>query len=256
MSTAPKDLTLQSLRQENERLEQALARANAELEDFTYSVSHDLKASLRHVNAYVQIIQEDLGQQASADIVAHLNVISYAARTMGQQVDGLTALSRLSRVALQVGSVDLAKLVPDVMALLAPSFTERRLEWHVAPDIPPLQADATLMREVLTHLLSNAIKFTAARPVATVDITWQVTGNRLCIVTVTDNGAGFNPQYTPKLFHAFQRLHGAREFEGLGMGLALTRKTIERQGGTVSAQGEVGVGCSVSFTLPLATTKA
>jgi light-regulated signal transduction histidine kinase (bacteriophytochrome) len=255
MSTAPKDLTLQSLRQENERLEQALAQANAELEDFTYSVSHDLKASLRHVNAYVQIIEEDLGEQASDDIAAHLKVVSNAARTMAQQIDGLAALSRLSRASLNLTAVDLAELIPDVVASLAPALAERTLAWHVATDLPPVRADAALTQEVLEHLLSNAIKFTARRPLATVDITWQVTDDGFCIVTVSDNGVGFNPLYTAKLFHPFQRLHTTREFEGLGIGLALTRKIIERHGGTVSAQGEVGVGARVSFTLPLATAK-
>jgi light-regulated signal transduction histidine kinase (bacteriophytochrome) len=152
-----------------------------------------------------------------------------------------------------LAAVDLAELMPDVLASLAPALAERTLAWHVAPDMPPLRADAALMQEVLEHLLSNAIKFTARRPVATVDITWQATDGGLCTVTVRDNGAGFNPQYSAKLFHAFQRLHTTREFDGLGMGLALTRKIIERHGGTVMAQGEVDAGCRVSFTLPLAT---
>jgi signal transduction histidine kinase len=152
-------------------------------------------------------------------------------------------------------TVDLAELIPDVLGSLAPALAERTLEWHVTPDLPPVQGDAALMQEVLGHLLSNAIKFTASRPVARVNITWQAGENGLCTVTVSDNGVGFNPQYTAKLFHAFQRLHTMREFDGLGMGLALTRKIIERQGGTVTAQGEVGVGCRLSFTLPLATDK-
>ncbi len=105
---------------------------------------------------------------------------------------------------------------------------------------------------MLTHLLSNAVKFTAARAVAEVSVAWHLTESGQCALTVADNGAGFNPQYTDKLFHAFQRLHGAREFEGLGMGLALTRKIVERHGGTVWAKGVPNAGCSVSFTLPLA----
>jgi light-regulated signal transduction histidine kinase (bacteriophytochrome) len=248
----PHPALLEALQRDNAQLQRQLLQARAELEEFTASVSHDLRASLRHVNAYVQIIQEDLGDAAPAGIVGHLGTVSQAARHMGRQIDGLTALSRLNQVALQWSPVALAPLVRDVCAELAPALNGRALDWQVAEDCPALQCDAALLRQVLMHLLSNACKFTAPRAVAEVKVTWQHEGDGHCALTVADNGVGFNPGYSAKLFHVFQRLHGAREFEGLGMGLALTRKIIERHGGTVRASGAVDAGCSVSFTLPLA----
>lgn len=257
MSLKREDLLLQSelLRSErlvNEQLQRALAQARAELEDFTYSVSHDLRASLRHVNAYVQIIKEELAEQTNAALVAHLDTVSQAARHMGQQIDALMELSRLTRVSVQLATVDVGPLLRDVCTSMAPALSGRTVEWQVAPDFPALQCDAALLRQVLMHLLSNASKFTGRQPVAKIGVSWQATDGGRCALTVTDNGAGFNPQYAEKLFHAFQRLHGAREFEGLGMGLALTRKIVERHGGVIWANGAPDAGCSVSFTLPLA----
>ena len=252
MSPAPEPLPGDSVRLENERLRRELLQARAALEDFTYSVSHDLRASLRHVNAYVQIIQEDLGELASADILAHLDTVSQAAGQMGQQIDALTELSRLARVELQLSTLDVGPLVRDIRTTLAPALDGRGQEWDVAPDFPALRGDAELIRQALTHLLSNALKFSAPRPVACIRVGWQVDDSGLCALTVSDNGVGFNPQYVAKLFHPFQRLHRVRDFAGLGMGLALTRKIVERHGGAVRAEGEPDVGCRVSFTLPLA----
>ena len=234
------------------QLQAELAHARAELEDFTYSVSHDLRASLRHVTSYVQIIQEDLEESINADIGPHLITVNQAARQMGRQIDGLMALSRLTAVELQWTALDMTALVREVLAELTPGLRGRVMEWQLASDCPVLQGDATLVREALTHLLDNACKFTAAQPQGCISVTWQLQPDGRCAVTVGDNGAGFNPAYKPKLFRAFQRLHSAREFEGLGMGLALTRKIVERHGGTVWADGAVNAGCQVSFTLPLA----
>lgn len=244
--------TLQGLQLENERLQRELREARAELEDFTYSVSHDLRASLRHVNAYVQIIKEDLSGTTQPDVSGYLDTVSQAAQQMGRQIDGLMALSRLAQVAVQRSALDMARLVRDAVASMAPVCAGRVVEWDVAGDLPALNGDATLISQVLTHLLGNACKFTSPRSVARIGVAWQALDAGLCRVTVSDNGVGFNPAYVGKLFHAFQRLHGAREFEGMGMGLALTRKIMERHGGTVQASAVLNEGCSVSFTLPLA----
>ena len=235
------------------QLKNELRQARAELEEFTASVSHDLRASLRHVNAYVQIIQEDLGDAAPPSILGHLGTVSQAAKQMGRQIDGLTALSRLNQIEMQLAAVDVAPLLRDVCAELAPTLKGRAVDWHIAPDCPLVWCDAALLRQVFLHLLSNACKFTASRVLAEINVNWQLDATGRCALTVADNGVGFNPHYTAKLFHVFQRLHGAREFEGLGMGLALTRKIIERHGGTARAVGVLDGGCSVSFTLPLAT---
>lgn len=248
MTALPADLRL-----ENERLQRELAQARAELEDFTYSVSHDLRASLRHVTAYVEIIREDLGEPTPAAVAPHLDRVQQAARHMGQQIDGLMALSRLTQLALQLAPVAPGPLIDEVCAELAPSCIGRTVDWQIAPDFPRLQCDAALLRQVLVHLLSNALKFTRGRLPAQISVRWQHQTGGQCALMVSDNGVGFNPDYSKKLFHAFQRLHGAREFEGLGMGLALTRKIVERHGGTVAAEGVPGAGCRISFTLPLAS---
>ena len=245
--------TPSALQLENEQLQQALRQARAELEDFTYSVSHDLRASLRHVSAYVDIIKEDLSEPVNPALLGYLETVSTAARQMGLQIDGLLALSRLGRMDLQLSRVDVAPLLRDVCTALAPTMVGRCVEWTVASDFPALQADDALLRQVLTHLLSNALKFTRPRAQAEIKVGWQIDASGLCRLTVLDNGVGFNPQYAPKLFHVFQRLHGAREFEGLGMGLALARKIVERHGGAVSISGAPNTGCSVSVTLPLAS---
>ena len=236
----------------NEQLQRELLQARAELEEFTQSVSHDLRASLRHVTSYVQIVAEELGDGLKPDVAAHLQTVTQAARHMGRQIDGLTELSRLTGVTMQWTEVDLGALVRDVRRVLAPEPTGRTIEWQMAPDVPALRGDVLMLRQVLTHLFSNALKFSVAQAAAQIKLEWRATDDGWCAVTVTDNGAGFNPDYAGQLFHAFKRLHSLREFEGLGMGLALTRKIIERHGGTVWATAAPKAGCSVSFTLPMA----
>jgi len=236
----------------NERLQRELMQARAELEEFTQSVSHDLRASLRHVTAYVQIVTEELGDELKPDVAVHLQTVTQAARQMGRQIDGLTELSRLTGLTMQWTDLDLGALVRDVRLVMPPDPPVRVIEWQMAPDLPVLRGDLLMIRQVMTHLFSNALKFSAAQAVTKIQLDWHLTDNGLCAVTVTDNGVGFNPDYAGKLFHAFQRLHSPREFEGMGMGLALTRKIIERHGGTVWATARPKAGCSVSFTLPLA----
>lgn len=239
---------------ENEQLRRELRQARAELEEFTFSVSHDLRASLRHVTAYVQIIQEDLEGQVNSEIMGHLNIVGQAAQTMSRQIEALGSLSRLGRVEMQLAAFNLNELVNEAIDDMAPTPDGGPLAWHVAADIPLLWGDAALIQQVLAEMLSNAIKFSKNGSQATVGLSWTLNEQGQCVVTVSDNGVGFNPQYKSKLFHAFQRLHSSRDFEGMGMGLAKCRKIIERHGGDVWAEGEINGGCRVSFTLPLAST--
>jgi light-regulated signal transduction histidine kinase (bacteriophytochrome) len=241
----------ESLQQHNERLQRELAQARAELEDFTYSVSHDLRASLRHVNAYVQIIREDLADQLRPDTAAHLDTVTQAAGQMTRQIEALTELSRLGRVEFQMTALDLGSLLRDAIALLGPQTQGRDLQWQLATDFPALKGDAGQVRQLLTHLLSNALKFSRKQTPSQIAVTWQMHDEGLCTVTLSDNGVGFNPQYQNKLFHAFSRLHSARDFDGLGMGLALSRKIVERHGGSIRAESAPDAGCRVSFSLPL-----
>ena len=230
-------------------LKAELAAARAELEDFSYTVSHDLRADLRHVLAFAEILEEDAGPQLDAQARAHLGTISTAARHMGLLMDGLMAYSRVGTLPVHPTALALGPLVREVCLALQGQHPQRMVEWRIAQELPAVQADDTLLREVLRHVLGNAIQFTAPRPQAVIEVGWDPdTGT----VFVRDNGVGFNAAHGNKLFRVFGRLHGQREFPGVGMGLALTRKLLARQGGSVQAEGGLDAGCCIRITLPLA----
>ena len=239
---------LDDARAEVARLQLQLVQANNALEDFTYSVSHDLRASLRHVGAYLKVVREDLGDGLDASIASHLDTAGEAAAQMARLMDGLLELSRVGRAELELGDVDLAQLISDVRHQLEPVTAARRIEWHLAPDLPVVRGDLALLGLVLRHLLGNAVKFTRPRDVATINIKWTRRDN-FCELRIRDNGVGFDPRQQHHLFRVFQRLHPVRQFEGLGIGLALSRRVIERHGGTISARSGasrsqvVGVAC-------------
>jgi light-regulated signal transduction histidine kinase (bacteriophytochrome) len=238
----------------------ALAKMQAELASLAHVVSHDLRAPLRHITAYGQLLREQLeeGNDPQAAL-AYGDSMVQAAQRMGVLIDGLVALLRLDQAELQPMALDTATLVGEVVGKLeAEAKTKaagRAIEWQVATDFPPVQGDPALIRRVWQHLLDNAVKFTAPRVPARIEIGWEaqdnVTGARACRFFVRDNGVGFNPAYADQLFGVFQRLHGARQFPGEGLGLASCRKIVERHGGTVGAQGAVDAGTTVYFTLPL-----
>lgn len=246
---------LEDARAEIARLRQQLVQAGQALEDFTYSVSHDLRASLRHVSAYLTVVREDLGDGIDAAIASHLDTASEAAAQMARLMDGLLELSRVGRAELQLCDVDLARLISDVRYQLEPDTAQRRIEWRVALALPIVRGDMALLGLVLRHLLANAVKFTRPREQATIDIDWSHSDGR-CELRIRDNGVGFDPRQQDRLFRVFQRLHNPRQFEGLGIGLALARRVVERHGGTIAARGEVAgetaAGCEISLTLPLA----
>ena len=237
------------------RLRQQLVQAGHALEDFTYSVSHDLRASLRHVSAYLKVVREDLGDGLDASIASHLDTAGEAAAQMARLMDALLELSRVGRVELQWGDVDLARLISDVRHQLEPDALQRHIEWRIAPDLPVVRGDMALLGLVLRHLLANALKFTRRRDPATIDVSWSRRDGR-CELRIRDNGVGFDARQQDRLFRVFQRLHSPRQFEGLGIGLALARRVVERHGGTIVARGEAtgeaAAGCEISLTLPLA----
>jgi len=232
-------------------LRQQLEAALTELQEFTYTVSHDLRAPLRHINAFAQIIEEDLPDMPS-DIAGHLATIRQSAQLLTQQLDGLTALSRLGQQAVQVESVDTAAVVRRMIAATRQQLSPRQLQWQVADDFPMVLADAGLLGQVLTQLLDNACKFTRGRQPATINVSWTVLPDGRCVLSVQDNGVGFRPEQASQLFKAFGRLHPAREFEGLGLGLVLCRKMLLRMDGSISIEGAQDAGCCVRLTLPLA----
>jgi two-component system OmpR family sensor kinase len=235
---------------ENALLKRQLSDTQAELESFTYSVSHDLRASLRHISAFAQILDEDLSPQVDAGVASHLKTITGAAQHMGLMIDALMALSHLGRVELKTTAVAMRPLIDEARAALATEPAGRAIQWQIADDFPAVQGDAELVRQLWQHLISNAIKFTRPESEPTrIDIGWRAAEGGLCELYIKDNGAGFNSQYAGKLFQVFQRLHSATAFAGIGMGLALSRRMVERMGGSISATGEPGQGCEVRFML-------
>lgn len=238
--------------QEIARLQAELHDARAALGDFAYAVSHDLRASLRHIMSYASLLREEMGPVLPGEALSYLETVHGAARTLGQQIDGLMSWSQLDRVELQVREWEAGTLVAEARAQLAESCAGRQIEWQVQQGLPVLIGDGALLRQLLLHLLSNALKFTRPRETAVIVIGAEVTPEGLATIHVRDNGVGFDPVRQFKLFHVFQRLHGASQFEGLGLGLALARKIVERHGGSIRAEGALEGGCTVSFTLPCA----
>jgi signal transduction histidine kinase len=239
-------------------LEAELASLRAEMQDFSYTVSHDLRASLRHILAYTQLVQEDAGPLLPEETQGFLHTIADSARHMGVQMDGLMELARLGTVELHIAPLPLLPLVQDVVSELQLQYPQRQIDWVLPTELPLVLADASLLRRALLAVLDNALKFTAHQPNAQIRIlagpgdatpAGKLAGASVQL-TVHDNGAGFNPALGAKLFHAFARLHTTKQFPGMGMGLALTRKIIDRLQGTVQAHGLVDGGCTVVVTLP------
>jgi light-regulated signal transduction histidine kinase (bacteriophytochrome) len=234
-------------------LEAELAALRAEMQEFTYTVSHDLRAPLRHIVSYAQLVQEDAGPKLNTEVQGFLATITDSARHMGVLLDGLVALSRLGTVPVAVTAVPLQALVQDVAAQLNERNPGRNIDWRIAGDLPTVLADAALLRQALEHVLGNAVKFTAPREQAVVEITAPPGGSKgMQTLQVRDNGVGYNPAMQAKLFQVFGRLHSAKQFEGIGLGLAMTRKIAQRLEGTVSAQGVLDGGCCVTLCLPVA----
>ena len=227
---------------------QQLTQINQELEAFSYTVSHDLRAPLRHIGGYAQMLQEDASEQLDADMRRYLDVISDSARRMGMLIDDLLAFSRLGRKPLERVAVDMNALVGHALEEAAggqPRAAEVSLE--VLPD---LHADPILLRQVWVNLVSNALKYSATRGAgARIEIRGESDGlvNRY---TIRDNGVGFDMRYADKLFGVFQRLHSQDEFEGTGVGLAIVQRIVNRHGGRIWAEAEPGLGATFTIELP------
>jgi light-regulated signal transduction histidine kinase (bacteriophytochrome) len=224
--------------------------ANKDLESFSYSVSHDLRSPLRHISSFVSLLEEHLGEGSDHTTQRYLNTIGNSARHMSQLIDGLLAFSHLGRSAVKLTAVDFAMLVEAVVNQLAHDTDGRVVDWVVPPDLPVVQGDALLLREVWANLLGNAFKYTRPRERACIEIRWSVDPAVGYTFGVHDNGVGFDTRYAQKLFGVFQRLHRASEFEGTGIGLALTRRILERHGGSIWAESQVGEGSVFHFSLP------
>jgi chemotaxis family two-component system sensor kinase Cph1 len=225
-----------------------LERSNKELEAFSYSVSHDLRAPLRHIVGYADLLKEFEGSQLSERGQRFLNNIDEAAHFAGTLVDDLLSFSQMGRAALRLGSVHLNELLASVIRDLRDETAGRDIQWNIAP-LPTVQADSAFLQLALRNLLANAIKYTRTRSPAVITITSEELADAWAF-HVADNGVGFNMHYVNKLFGVFQRLHRMEDFEGTGIGLANVRRIVERHDGRVWAQGEIDHGAVFSFTLP------
>ncbi|MDB6111368.1 MAG: Histidine kinase [Pedosphaera sp.] len=229
-----------------------LEAANQELEAFSYSVSHDLRAPLRHIDGFVEILQSHAVGQLDEEGRHHLQTIAEAAKKMGKLIDDLLAFSRMSRLRMNKRSVDLGTLVQEILRPLQRDLKGRQVEWIIG-DLPQVEADLDMLRQVLFNLIDNALKYTRTRSVARIEIGATTAADEITFF-IRDNGVGFDMRYIDKLFGVFQRLHRSNEFEGTGVGLANVRRIIHRHGGRTWAEGSVNAGATFYFSLPRPTT--
>jgi len=248
-----------SLNSELKKRADDLETANKELEAFSYSVSHDLRAPLRHIHGFVELLQKAPALQADESSLRQMRIIAKAAREMGLLIDDLIAFSRTSRAEMHPMQVDMRDLIDQVIHDLQLECQGRKLVWDIRP-LPPADGDPSLLRLVWMNLIGNAIKYTRPREQATIEI-GQIaedadkTGKYNRVFYIRDNGVGFDMQYASKLFGVFQRLHRAEDFEGTGIGLANVQRIIHRHGGRVWAESKVDSGAVFYFSLPIVSNQ-
>ncbi|MCD7099978.1 ATP-binding protein [Stenotrophomonas sp. MMGLT7] len=259
------DVTLQKaakqqIEQLNRQLEgkiDQISEVNRELEAFSYSVSHDLRAPLRHVAGFADKLARHLADSADEKATHYLQVIGSSAQRMATLIDDLLVYSRLGRSALRMQAVDMQSVVSETRAVLDSNLHEdaeqggHRVEWRIAP-LPIIVADENMMRQVWLNLLGNAVKYSAKRDVAVIEVDYQQQPDGSHMFSVRDNGAGFDMTYAGKLFGVFQRLHKASEYVGTGIGLASVRRVLTRHGGRIWAEAEPDKGACFHFILPSA----
>ena len=234
--------------QEMELRTARLQAANEELQAFCFSVSHDLHAPLRHVLQSIDLLQKEAGPCLPEKTLGHLSAISRSARSMGNMIDDLLEFSRLGQSELQKTEFDLGQLVRETVRDFQPETKDRNIAWDIRP-LPSVRADRGLLRLVLANLLSNALKFTCGRAETKIIIDSSASAGEV-VISIGDNGAGFDPRHAAKLFGVFQRLHGHDEFPGTGVGLASVQRIIQRHGGRTWAEGAVDAGATFYFSLP------
>lgn len=231
-----------------EQRNEDLTAANSDLEAFSHSVSHDLRMPLRHIQAYVSMIEESALARLTADEQRRLKGVREAAQRMSQLIDDLLAFSRIGRTTMRKTPVDLNALVRAVIAELQPEFKSRKVDWTLQ-HLPYTSGDRALLHQVFLNLLANAVKYTRTRAEARIQV-FAIEQDDELIVGVKDNGVGFDPVYSDKLFGVFQRLHSATDFEGTGVGLANVRRIVQRHGGRTWAESVLNEGATFYFSLP------
>ncbi len=226
-----------------------LEAANRELEAFSYSVSHDLRAPLRHIDGFVDMLRKSAQETLSATGRRYLDVISESAKRMGALIDDLLVFSRMGRAEMRRTNVNMDGLVAECISEMAQDLHGRAIEWDIAP-LPEVNGDRAMLKQVWVNLISNAVKYSRDRSLAKIAVRSRELNARELEFSVQDNGAGFDMKYAGKLFGVFQRLHLNEEFEGTGIGLANVRRIILRHGGKIGAEGKINEGATFYFTLP------
>jgi light-regulated signal transduction histidine kinase (bacteriophytochrome) len=245
-----RDITARKKAEEEliERTDQ-LEAANKELESFSYSVSHDLKAPLRAIEGYSRMLLKKDADKLNEDTIRKLDAIRSNAEKMNVLIDDLLSFSRVLKSSIAISEINMDKLVKEAWAEIQAANTERKLDLRVTSMLPG-KGDPALIRQVLVNLLSNAVKFTKNRTPGIIEVSCYTEPGQV-VYSVKDNGVGFNMAYYDKLFAVFQRLHGPDEYEGTGVGLAIAQRIILRHGGRVWTEGEVRKGATFYFTLPV-----
>jgi signal transduction histidine kinase len=237
------------LNEELEKRSLALEGSNKELEAFAYSVSHDLRAPLRHMSGFAELLQKTAGSKLDDKAQRYLRIILESAQRMGNLIDDLLSFSRIGRAETQRAAVNLDQLVKEAMGEVQQETHGREIEWKI-DHLPICYGDRSMLRLVLVNLLSNAVKFTRARAKAEIEVGCGKGNADEVVVFVKDNGAGFDMKYVDKLFGVFQRLHHVDAFEGTGIGLATVQRIIQRHGGKVRAEGALDRGATFYFSVP------
>ncbi len=240
----------------NETLEQRviertakLTAANKELEGFTYSVSHDLRAPIRHIAGYADLLRKNASSILDEEGYQYMQIIEDSSKRLGNLVDDLLVFSRMGQVKIQKREVDLEKLIKKAQLELKEETTGRIIDWKVCSS-SSVYGDPELIQLVVYNLISNAVKFTKFREQARIEINAAESENNETVISVSDNGVGFDMKYVNKLFGVFQRLHSAKKFKGTGIGLANVRRIVERHSGSTWAEGTVNEGAAFYFSLP------
>jgi light-regulated signal transduction histidine kinase (bacteriophytochrome) len=225
-----------------------IEEANQALEAFTYSVSHDLRAPLRHVTGFLQLLARTNAERLNEEGKRYLAIILGAAERMAQLIDALLSFSKVGKSALHIVPVNLSEMAAEVVQNMSMETQGREIQWVLHP-LGFVEADPILIRQVMVNLIDNAVKYTRTQPAARIEI-GTLENPTENVIFVKDNGVGFDVKYAEKLFSVFQRLHSEQEFEGHGIGLANVKRIVSRHGGRVWVEAEEGKGASFYFSIP------